>query len=59
MNAFRDGYIQTTGTGISKILPPVSRFSADGKRTQKRETVIEKLKAFFNRFYDIVNRIVE
>jgi type I restriction enzyme R subunit len=52
-NAFRDGYIQTTGTGLAKILPPVSRFTPTGARTQKRETVIEKIKAFFNRFWDI------
>jgi type I restriction enzyme R subunit len=52
-NAFRDGYVQTTGTGFTKILPPVSRFTPTGERTQKRETVLEKLKAFFNRFWDI------
>jgi type I restriction enzyme R subunit len=52
-NAFRDGYVQTTGTGLAKILPPVSRFTPSGERTQKRETVIEKIKAFFNRFWDI------
>ena len=45
-NAFRDGYVQTTGTGLAKILPPVSRFTPSGERTQKRETVIEKIKAF-------------
>jgi len=54
-NAFRDGYVQTTGTGLAKILPPVSRFTPSGERTQKRETVIEKIKAFFNRFWDIIN----
>ncbi len=54
-NAFRDGYVQTTGTGLAKILPPVSRFSPTGERSQKRETVIEKIKAFFNRFWDISN----
>lgn len=52
-NAFRDGYVQTTGTGLAKILPPVSRFTPTGERTQKRESVIEKLKEFFNRFWDI------
>ena len=52
-NAFRDGYVQTTGTGLAKILPPVSRFLPTGERTQKRETIIEKIKAFFNRFWDI------
>lgn len=52
-NAFRDGYVQTTGTGLAKILPAVSRFTPSGERTQKREIVIEKIKAFFNRFWDI------
>ena len=54
-NAFRDGFIQTTGTAITKVLPPVSRFTPTGDRTKKRETVIEKLTAFFNRFWNIVS----
>lgn len=58
-NAFRDGYVQTTGTGLAKILPPVSRFTPTGERTQKRETVIEKIKAFFNRFWDISGSMLE
>lgn len=52
-NAFRDGFVQSTGTSISKVLPPVSRFSPTGDRTKKRETVIEKLTVFFNKFWDI------
>lgn len=52
-NAFRDWIVAATGTGISKVLPPVSRFSPDGKRTQKREGVLEKLMRFFERFFDI------
>ena len=52
-NAFRDGYLKTSGTGLARLLPPVSRFKPTGDRTQKRETVIEKLKAFFERFWDI------
>jgi len=52
-NAFRDGYLQSTGTAIAKVLPPVSRFSPTGERTMKRETVLDKLSAFFNRFWDI------
>ena len=53
MNAFRDGYVPQSGTAITKVLPPVSRFSPSGDRTRKRETVLEKLKSFFNRFVDI------
>lgn len=52
-NAFRDGYVQENGTAITKVLPPVSRFSKTGERTKKRESVLEKLIAFFNRFWDI------
>lgn len=54
--AFRDGAIPTTGTAITKILPPVSRFSPDGERSKKRETVIEKLMNFFERFFDISSK---
>jgi len=52
-NAFRDGSIQSSGTAISKIIPPVSRFSADNSRSMKRETVLDKLTNFFNKFFDI------
>ncbi|MDD2871568.1 MAG: type I restriction endonuclease subunit R [Candidatus Gracilibacteria bacterium] len=52
-NSFRDGAIPTTGTGITKILPRISAFSPDGKRWEKKKTVIERLMNFFDRFFDI------
>lgn len=52
-NAFRDGSVPATGTAISKVLPPVSRFSPTGERSQKRESVLSKLTSFFERFFDI------
>lgn len=52
-NAFRDGRVATTGTAIAKVLPPVSRFSPGGERTQKRENVLSKLTSFFDRFFNI------
>ena len=52
-NAFRDGNVATTGTAITKVLPPVSRFSPTGERTKKRESVLGKLTNFFERFFDI------
>ncbi len=52
-NAFRDGFIQTTGTAISSVLPPISRFTQSGDRTKKKESVLEKFKAFFNKFWNI------
>ena len=51
-DSFRNGEIKTTGTDIEKILPPVSRFGG-GNRAQKKQTVIDKLKAFFERFFGI------
>jgi len=55
-HSFRDGSIATTGTWIAKILPPVYRFSPDGERTKKRESVIERLTKFFERFFDISSK---
>ena len=52
-NAFRDGSVITTGTAITNVLPPVSRFSQTGERTKKRESVLEKLTRFFEKFFDI------
>ena len=52
-NAFRDGNIATTGTAITKVLPPISMFRPEGARARKRETVLEKLTKFFERFFNI------
>lgn len=54
-NAFRDGVLKTTGTDVDKILPPVSRFGGGGSRDKKKQAVIEKLKAFFEKYFGIVN----
>ena len=48
-NAFRDGEIKTTGTDIDKLMPPVSRFGG-GARAKKKQTVIDKMKGFFEKF---------
>lgn len=52
-NAFQNGNITTTGTALTKILPPVTRFSPTGERSKKRESVIDKLTRFFERFFNI------
>ena len=52
-NVFRDGEIKTTGTDIDRLLPPVSRFGGDGARAKKKQTVIDKLKKFFEKFSGI------
>jgi type I restriction enzyme R subunit len=51
--AFRDGGIQATGVAITKVLPPASRFSADGGHGDKKQRVLLKLGEFFERFYGL------
>ncbi len=51
-NAFRDGEIKTAGTDIDKLMPPVSRFGGGG-RAKKKQGVIDKLKAFFEKYFGI------
>ena len=51
-NAFRDGAIRTTGTDIDKILPAMSRFGG-GNRQEKKKTVVEKLKVFFEKYFGV------
>ena len=51
-STFRDGRLKTTGTAIDAILPPVRRFG--GGRAEKKRSVIEKLKVFFDKFMGIV-----
>lgn len=51
-SSFRDGQVRTTGTEIDKILPPMSRFGG-GDRHEKKKTVIEKIKTFFERYFGL------
>ncbi len=51
--AFRDGGIKTTGTAVTKILPPVSRFAADGGHGEKKQRVLGLLSEFFERFFGL------
>jgi len=53
-NAFRDGDIKTSGTDLDKILPPISRFSGGANRAIKKQTVIEKLKLFFEKYFGLI-----
>lgn len=55
-NAFRDGVLKTTGTDVDKILPPVSRFGGGGSRDKKKQTVINKLRNFFEKYFGLINQ---
>jgi len=49
-NAFRDGSLPVTGIGVTKIMSPVSRFAKGGEHSSRKQGVIEKLLAFFERY---------
>ena len=51
-NSFRDGEVKTTGTDIEKILPPMRRFGG-GNRAEKKQTIIDKIKKFFEKYFGI------
>ncbi|MGE5315992.1 MAG: type I restriction endonuclease subunit R [Acidobacteriota bacterium] len=53
-NAFRDGAIPITGTAITKVLPAVSRFNKANIHAVKKQTVLDKLSAFFERFFGLI-----
>ena len=50
--ALRDGEVRTVGTEIDALMPPMSRFGGSG-RQQRKAAIIEKLQAFFDRFYGL------
>lgn len=52
-NSFRDGAVNAAGTAITAVLPPVSRFNPDNEHGMKKQAVIDKLVAFFERFFGL------
>ena len=53
--SFKNGEIEETGTAITRILPPIPLFSKnkENDRGKKKKSVIAKLKAFFEKFFDV------
>ncbi len=51
-NAFKEGEVKTIGTDIDRLMPPVSRFG-NSNRSEKKQTIIDKLKAFFEKYFGI------
>ncbi len=52
-NAFRDGAITVTGTAITKILPPASRFDKNNGHAVKKQAVLDRLSTFFERYFSL------
>ena len=53
-NAFRDGALKITETDVDRLMPPVSRFGG-GSRDKKKQIVIEKLKGFFEKYFELIS----
>lgn len=52
-NAYERGYVPEGGMELDGIMPPINPFDANANREGKIARVLEKLKAFFKRFFDI------
>ena len=51
-NAFREGFVKTSGTDIEKILPPMRRFGG-GNRAERKARIVEKIKWFFDIYFGV------
>ena len=52
--SFADGYVTTTGIAITKVLPPMPIFGGGAaNREKKKQTALNKLTDFFNKFFGI------
>ena len=51
--AFQTGEVEMQGTAITQCLPPLPLFGANNERAETKQRVLEKLCAYFDRFYDI------
>lgn len=53
--SFEDEQVTTSGLGVTKLLPPMPIFGAGaGKRAEKKKSVIEKLEAFFRKYFNLI-----
>jgi type I restriction enzyme R subunit len=51
--AFRDGALTSAGTAVTRILPPVSRFSPGSAHASKKQRVLNRLAEFFDRYFGL------
>ncbi len=53
--SFRRGYVPEVGLELNGILPPINPFDPKANREGVMQRVLEKIKQFFNKFYDVAN----
>lgn len=54
-NAFRQGYVAEGGMELDGILPPLDPFDPNAHRKEKLERVVDRLKAFFSKFFSVAD----
>ena len=57
--SFEQGRVETNGTEVSTILPPMSMFTPTNDRQEKKNKVIDKLLEFFDKFFSITGKYGE
>lgn len=50
---FKAGELKTAGTAVTKLLPAKNMFSAGAEHALQKAFVIDRLKAFFERFANL------
>ena len=53
--SFEQGKVETNGTEVSEILPPMNMFTPTNDRQEKKNKVIDKLLEFFDKFFSITS----
>lgn len=52
---FQRGYVPEGGMELASIMPPMNPFSAQTKRAEAMERILERIKVFFRRYYSIAD----
>ena len=53
--SWRNGFIPEVGMELNSIIPPINPFDPSANRSQKLSIVLDKIKTFFNKFFEITN----
>ena len=54
--SFEQGRVETNGTEVSTVLPPMNMFTPNNDRQEKKNKVIDRLLNFFDRFFSITGK---
>lgn len=55
--SFKRGYVEEGGLELNGIMPPINPFDPNANREGKLHHVLDRLKAFFNKFFNISNGV--